>query len=122
MIPEKLTRLVIDNRKKEQSELPLRIEARKQAAFREVERLVKVFRTIDPNLGRIVLFGSLGEDRVKSINFDIDLSFQGIEYYRCVAVCLNSPFKVDLVDYRSCRRHIQEEIDSKGVILYDPET
>lgn len=120
MIPKKLTDAVRKRRLQSAADLPRRLEERKQQALQEVYRLVEKFRAEDPELGRIVLFGSLGEDRVRSENFDIDLSFEGKEYYQGVDIALKSPFKVDLVDYQSSAPHIREEIDSRGRVVYDP--
>ncbi len=69
--------------------------------MQEVDRLIKEFRDRDPELKRIVLFGSLASGNPRNPNFDIDLSFEGRELYACTAIALDSSFKVDLVDYRS---------------------
>lgn len=68
----------------------------------------------------MVLFGSLAEGTARRGDFDIDLSFEGVEYYRCVGVALDSDFRVDLVDYRAAAPHIREAIDQRGVVLYEP--
>ena len=122
LIPKKLTDAVIKRRAELKAGVPQRLKEKKELALREVERLIAEFRAVDPNLGRIVLFGSLGEDKIRSEHFDIDLSFEGVEYYRCVDIALKSSFKVDLVDYRACASHIREEIDTKGRVVYDPGT
>ena len=122
LIPKKLTEAVRKRRAELEADLPRRVERRRQQAFQEVDRLLEEFRSADPQLGRIILFGSLAEDRVRSENFDIDLSFEGEEYYRCVGIALSSSFKVDLVDYRACPPHVRDEIDIKGKVVYDPGT
>ncbi len=88
----------------------------------EVQRLIKEFRNRDPELKRIVLFGSLAGEEPRNPNFDIDLSFEGRELYACTAIALNSCFKVDLVDYRSLPDFMQVEIDTHGKILYETDT
>jgi hypothetical protein len=98
-----------------------RREERHSAALAEVDRLVARFREIDPELGRIVLFGSLAHGVPRNPDFDIDLSFEGTEYYRCVAEALNSRFKVDLIDYRVAADHIREAIDGEGRVVYAPD-
>ncbi|NCN05421.1 MAG: nucleotidyltransferase domain-containing protein [Spirochaetales bacterium] len=94
------------------------MEKRVQEAWQEVAALVEVFKTIDPKLKRIVLFGSLSRGTPSNPNFDIDLSFEGDEYYRCVSSSLTSPFSVDLVDYGSVGAHIKEAIDRDGKVIY----
>ena len=58
-----------------------RTEERYKAALTEVDRLVARFRAIDPDLRRIVLFGSLAHGVPRKPDFDIDLSLEGVEYY-----------------------------------------
>ena len=77
LIPKKLNEAVRKHRAEIEADLPRRLEQRKQRAFQEVNRLVEEFRAVDPQFGIIILFGSLAEDRVRSENFDIDLSFEG---------------------------------------------
>ncbi len=99
----------------------MRREQRYRAALAEVDRLVARFHQIDPGLGRVVLFGSLAQGVPRNPDFDIDLSFEGREYYRCVAEALNSEFDVDLVDYRVAADHIREAIDRDGRVVYAPD-
>jgi len=87
--------------------------------MQEVDRLIQEFRHRDPELKRIVLFGSLASGNPRNPNFDIDLSFEGRELYACTAIALDSSFKVDLVDYRSLPDYMREEIDTHGRILYE---
>ena len=120
MISTQLLKKIKQRREEDKNRKQDYIENRKHQAIREARRLVDVFKKIDKHLGRIVLFGSLAENSVRNENFDIDLSFEGREYYRCVSEAIKSDFKVDLVDYRACADHIREEIDTKGIVLYDP--
>ena len=119
MIPEKLIEAVKQNRSRTDEETEKTIIRKKQEAWKEVERLSEEFQKADPCLERIILFGSLARDNVKRPDFDIDLSFEGVEYYLCAAIALDSPFKVDLVDYRNARDYIKEEIDKYGKVIYD---
>lgn len=118
---DRIAAAVRAHRRREREAAPARREERSRAALAEVERLVRRFREIDPDLGRIVLFGSLARGVPRSPRFDIDLSFEGREYYRCVAEALESEFKVDLVDYRAAAPHIREAIDSEGRVVHAPD-
>ena len=120
MIDPELVRKVEENRDAAAKSKAQRIEMRVRDAHREIKRLVEAFRREDPELGRIVLFGSLARGIPRRPDFDIDLSFEGREYYRCVTIALDSPFKVDLVDYRVAADHIRREIDQNGVVVYEP--
>ena len=119
MIPKEITEAVIKKQIRERKERDAKLTSRKEEAYKEVNRLVEVFNNIDPHLERIILFGSLATGTVRSLDFDIDLSFEGSEFYLCVSEALKSSFRVDLVDYRACARHIKEEIDTTGRIIYD---
>lgn len=87
---------------------------RKGEALEEVRRLVKEFKELDPDLKRVILFGSLGEDRIKSERFDIDLAMEGKEYLKCVYLALDSTFKVDLLDLSALRKDFKEQIEHYG--------
>ncbi len=119
MISEALLNAVKQSQKRADETASLALKKRIQEAMHEAERLIQEFRNRDPELKRIVLFGSLASGAPRNPDFDIDLSFEGRELYACTAIALNSPFKVDLVDYRSLPDFMQEEIDTHGRILYE---
>lgn len=122
MISEALLKAVKQSQKRADEEASLALKKRTQEAMYEVERLIQEFRKRDPELKRVVLFGSLASGAPRNPNFDIDLSFEGRELYACTSIALNSSFKVDLVDYRSLPDFMQEEIDTHGRILYEADT
>jgi len=119
MISEALLNAVKQSQKRADETASLALKQRTQQALQEVERLVQEFRSRDPELRRIVLFGSLASGTPRNPNFDIDLSFEGRELYACTAIALDSHFKVDLVDYISLPDFMQKEIDTFGRILYE---
>ena len=69
----------------------------------------------------MIVFGSFAEDRVKSINFDIDIAVDSTEYYKLVAHCLKNDFKIDLIDLSAINPHIKKEILKYGKIIYEKE-
>ena len=95
-----------------------RLTAKIHAAHEEVQQLVRRFQEEDPGLRRIILFGSLGEGRVKREDFDIDLAFEGANYLRCLAIALQSNFKVDLIDMNSAAEGLRREIEHYGREVY----
>jgi predicted nucleotidyltransferase len=99
----------------------IRLRKKIEAAFDEIERLLILFRETDPGLKRVILFGSLGENRVKNENFDIDLAVEGQEFARCVAIALDSSFKVDLVDPEDLPSAVRSHILQNGKVVYDAE-
>jgi len=96
-----------------------RIEEKIRTAHQEVRRLVAQFLEIDPAIETIVLFGSLAEDRVFSIDFDIDLAVRSEEYLQLVGCGLKSCFRVDVVDLDHVADPIKSSIEKYGKILYE---
>jgi predicted nucleotidyltransferase len=88
-------------------------------ARREVDRLVEEFRAIDPELDRVVLFGSLARDRVESERFDIDLAVRSSRFLQLVARGLRSPFSVDVVELDAVPVPVRKSIDRDGKVLYE---
>jgi len=94
---EKLARIAANLNRENRLEAQ-RIKEKIRAAHQEVRRLVAQFLEIDPAIETIVLFGSLAEDSVFSIDFDIDLAVRSEEYLQLVGCGLKSSFRVDVVD------------------------
>jgi predicted nucleotidyltransferase len=84
----------------------------------EARRLTEAFRATDPEVDRVVLFGSVATGDVGSHEFDIDLAVRSKEYLRLVSVALDSPFRVDLVDLDAVREAIRRAIERDGRVLY----
>jgi predicted nucleotidyltransferase len=86
-----------------------------------VQALVGKFLLVDSSITEIILFGSLARDDVSSLNFDIDLavSCSGEHFLALVAIALDSPFKVDLVDFSAADNRIKDAITREGVMLYE---
>ena len=96
-----------------------RIEEKIRTAHQEVRRLVAQFLEIDPAIETIVLFGSLAEGRVFSVDFDIDLAVRSEEYLQLVGCGLKSSFRVDVVDLDHVADPIKSSIEKYGKILYE---
>lgn len=95
------------------------IRERVYQAHQEVDRLVRLFLEIDPDLERVVLFGSLAEESVFSLSFDIDLAVRSDRFLQLVACGLKSPFQVDVVDLDRTPGHIRDSIQKYGKVLYE---
>jgi predicted nucleotidyltransferase len=96
-----------------------RIKKKVREAHEEIQRLVIRFREIDPEIESIVLFGSLAEDSVLSIQFDIDLAVRSKKYLKLVSCGLNSSFPVDVVDIDHLAEPIRASIEKYGKVLYE---
>ena len=115
---EKLARIAA-NLKRENKIEEQKIREKIRAAHEEVRRLAAQFREIDPGIETIVLFGSLAEDNVFSIDFDIDLAVRSEKYLQLVGCVLKSSFRVDVVDLDHVSDHIKSSIEKYGKILYE---
>ena len=88
------------------------------SARREVERLVESFKDVDPDLHRVVLFGSLARDKVKRLGFDIDLAVKSDRYMDLLGIALDSDFEVDLIDFETASSYVIRSVEREGVEVY----
>ncbi len=93
----------------------------KSQAREEIQALVSKFLLLDPTISRIILFGSLARNDVSSPDFDIDLavSCSGERFLTLVAIALNSPFKVDVVDLSTADERIKSAVAREGIVFYE---
>lgn len=117
---EKLSRMADHQRqlvRRQADSLPIR----KRCAHQEIRTLVARFREADPTLGTVVLFGSLARNDVSSADFDIDLAVRcsTAGFLAIVAIALDSPFSVDVVDLSTADDRIRASIVRDGVVLYE---
>lgn len=88
-------------------------------ANKEAQNLTDRFKEIDPDIKKVILFGSLAESTIRSDNFDIDLAVESDRYLRLVSVALDSKFKVDLVELGTVPESLRRRIREKGRILHE---
>lgn len=115
---EKIARIAA-NLKRENKLEEQRIREKIRAAHEEVRMLVAQFLEIDPGIETIVLFGSLAEGNVFSIDFDIDLAVRSEKYLQFVSCGLKSSFRVDVVDLDRVADPIKASIEKYGKIIYE---
>jgi len=109
-----IKRIKIENENERQ-----RIKERIVKAFEEIEQLKRDFLRIDHEMGRMILFGSLAEDRIENMDFDIDIAVKSDKYYQLVARALESEFKVDVVDLETVHDSIKRNILENGRVIYE---
>jgi predicted nucleotidyltransferase len=90
---------------------------RRQQALAEAQRLARLIKQRVPGVERVILFGSVAEDNVKSADFDIDLAIVGGDSYRAEDVAAESPFKIDIADFARLPGHIRTRILERGMEL-----
>lgn len=110
---------IINEIKRENEEEKIRIKQRISRAAEEVKRVKKDFLKIDKGIEKIILFGSLAEESIESINFDIDIAVKSEKYYQLVGRALQSEFKIDVVDLDSVHERIKKNIIQYGKVIYE---
>ncbi len=108
--------------KKKSLEEEQQINKKIQKAYKEIIKLKKDFLKVDKNIKKIILFGSLAENNVRSFNFDIDIAVQSKKYYCLVGIALQSSFKVDVVDLDTVHENIKKNILKYGKTIYEQKT
>jgi predicted nucleotidyltransferase len=109
---------IADRIRSRESKAESRRKARIDAALAEARRLTRRFREEDPELRRVILFGSLATGEVGDREPDIDLAVESSRYLRLVSIGLDSPFEVDVVDLGTARKAIVEAVHRDGKVLY----
>jgi predicted nucleotidyltransferase len=94
-------------------------EERFAEAMEFLPKLVASFREIDPDLDKIILFGSLAKGKPKRADFDIDVAVRSDRYFRMVAWALDQVWKIDVVDLDAIGNTILSHIESEGRTLYE---
>ena len=92
------------------------------AGLAETQRLTKCFVEADPDLRKVVLFGSLATGDLGHREPDVDLAFDSPQYLRLVSIALDSPFKVDVVDLPNARPVIRRAVEHHGKVMYERES
>ena len=110
---------IVKEIKKEDRYERAQIKKRAEKAIKEIEKLKEDFLNIDENIDKIILFGSLAENSIESIDFDIDLAVRSDKYYQLTAAALKSEFKVDVVDLDNVHERIKQSILKYGKVIYE---
>ena len=97
-----------------------RLKARSDRARDRLDSLVGQICDVDPDVRRIVLFGSLSEDTgFSSMRSDIDVAVDSDRYLEIVARVADPEVPVDVINLRTARKAIRLEIESRGEVLYE---
>jgi len=95
------------------------LEYRIQEARAFLPTLVNAFLSIDPDIEKIVLFGSLARGEPRTLEFDIDLAVRSKKYLKLVSWTLDQKWKIDLVDLDELSDTLLADVEKTGVILYE---
>ena len=80
--------------------------------------LIKEFKRIDPDVRKIILFGSLIGDFPVTENSDIDLAVSSDKYLKLVAWALSQNHSIDVIDIDSITKTFHDVISASGKVLY----
>lgn len=120
-VPAEKIKKMAESARRRERERRKTVSARVAGAIAEMDRLVAEFKELDPDIEKIVLFGSLARKDATSPDFDIDLAVACSEekYLAIVARALDSPYKVDVVDLTTADDRIKASIARDGVVLHE---
>jgi hypothetical protein len=114
-------REIVETARREDQKAKQRTREAVKRARAFLPELVQAFRTIDPDLRLIVLFGSPAEGTVRGERFDLDIATRSRRYLQLVAWGLDQDQKIDVIDLDAAQPHIAERIRSRGEVLYAAE-
>ena len=97
----------------------VRIEERAARARAFLPRIRDAFLEIDPDMRRLVLFGSLAKGLPNHEDFDIDVAVSSSRYLRLVAWALDQEWKVDVIDLDGIAGTFLEDIEDQAEVLYE---
>ncbi|MGD9941355.1 MAG: nucleotidyltransferase domain-containing protein [Clostridia bacterium] len=111
-------RLFIDRMRRE-NEVEADLAARLQREARaEALRLGAEMGKAEPDLRKVVLFGSALPGRDFRIDSDIDLAVVGGDRARLERLVASSSFPVDVIDLEEARPGIRKSIENEGILVY----
>lgn len=95
------------------------IGRRLSEARAEATRISRRLAKADPEVRKVILFGSVAAGTVRSERFDIDLAVEGGDHLSLMRVAEESAFSVDLVDLDAVSERFRRMVEERGVTLYD---
>jgi len=101
-----------------------RIQKLRRKAFEALPGIVDFLLSEDPEISKIILFGSLTNKPYEKLHlgFDIDLAVHCSKdkYYHLVSsIQYITEFKIDLVDIDSLRPFFRQKVMETGIVLYE---
>lgn len=111
-------RKIVESQNRRNRRTEAEIHRRANAARTEADRLCERFRAVDPQIGTVILFGSLVTGLGLSERSDIDLAVESDRYLDLVLEAENSSFPVDVVDLRHTAPKLAAHIRRTGKVLY----
>ncbi len=85
----------------------------------EIPGIVDEIKRIDPQLSKIILFGSLATDSVRSEDFDIDLAVSSERIFKIAAWSEDQDLPLDVVDLDTLSPDFRRVVEEEGTVLYE---
>ena len=110
---------IVQAERKRNAEARVRIAARLAHARSEALRLAQAFAEADPDVRRVLLFGSVAGGRVRTLDFDIDLAIEGGDVLQAWRIADESSYAVDVVDLDDVSPAFRAAVEKRGEVLYE---
>jgi predicted nucleotidyltransferase len=95
----------------------LAMAEKREQAVAEARRLAVLIKAKVAGVEKVILFGSVAENSVRSVDFDIDLALLGGDVYLAEDVAADSSFRIDIADFNRLPDHLRSRILERGIVL-----
>ena len=110
---------IVDETRRSNRAYDERLEQLVARAMDEIPNMVAEIKRIDPDVSRVVLFGSLATNTVRSVDFDIDLAISSEEIFKIAAWSEDQDLPIDIVDIDALSPNFRRVVEEKGTVLYE---
>ena len=110
---------IVDETRRSNKEYDKRLEQLVAQALDEIPNMVAQIKRIDPDVSKVVLFGSLATNTVRSFEFDIDLAISSKKIFRIAAWSEDQDFPIDVVDIDTLSPDFRHVVEEEGTVLYE---
>ena len=110
---------IVDETRRSNKAYDERLEQLVARALNEIPNMVAQIKRIDPDVSKVILFGSLANNNVRSVDFDIDLAISSKKIFRIAAWGEDQDLPIDVVDIDSLSPDFLHAVIEKGTVLYE---
>ncbi len=118
MAMEESLRRIVEETRRSNEVYDARVKQLVSRARDELSVIVDGIKQIDPELSKVILFGSLAKSTVRSVDFDIDLAVSSERIFRIAAWSEDQDLPLDIVDLDSLLPALRRVVEEEGVVLY----
>ena len=110
---------IVDETRRSNKAYDERLEQLVARALDEIPNMVAQIKRIDPDVSKVILFGSLATNTVRSSEFDIDLAISSKKIFRIAAWSEDQDLRIDIVDIEALSPDFRHVVEEKGKVLYE---